>query len=84
MDSSCIGPNPSQMADYHWVSVRVVPKQVPTQNQQPSYAHYYVGAETTFHNMDHLYLWNVLLVELRSVGDSGTSKGRLKTLGMMT
>ena len=47
----------------------MVPRQLPTQNQQlrPSYTHYYVGAETTFQNLDHLHLWNVLVVELLSV-----------------
>ena len=60
MDSSRIGTNPSPMADYHWVPLKVAPMQVPTQNWQLIYTHYYVWAETTLH---HLYLWNALPVQ---------------------
>ena len=60
MDSSRIGTNPSPMAHYHWVPLKVVPMQVPTQNWQLIYTHYYVWAETTLH---HLYLWNALPVQ---------------------
>ena len=68
MNSSRFGPNPSQTVANHWVPLKVVLRRVLTENQQlrPSYTQYYVGAETTFQNLNHLDLRNALPVVLLS------------------